>query len=96
MAEEEALDKLEELLHVQWDGKVTWSQRKLRKTSCITDMKNYPFDQQRCFIILQSDSYSDNEIDLVPIYKEGVNLLAKRKNDRGRKYVLGKYIQVNR
>ena len=59
-------------------------------------MDNYPFDRQRCTVVFMSDSYNKDEIDLVPIYEEGANLLSlTNTGNDSQGYKLGEYMQVN-
>ena len=56
VAEEENIDHKFSVARVTCNGTVKWTQRKVFKCSCPIDMRNFPFDRQRCDLV-SSTSY---------------------------------------
>ncbi len=56
VAEEENIDHKFSVARVNCNGTVKWTQRKVFKTSCPIDMRNFPFDRQRCDLVSQASN----------------------------------------
>ncbi|CAG2244298.1 unnamed protein product [Mytilus edulis] len=53
------------MMRIVMAGQVNWVQMKLITTHCDSDITYYPFDAQKCSIILSSWSYSNSEVTIV-------------------------------
>ena len=58
---------------VKCDGSVFWVTHRIYESSCIIDLSDYPFDQQRCDLWFQSLTHSGSELRL-DIYLPGFDL----------------------
>ncbi|XP_071148581.1 acetylcholine receptor subunit alpha-like [Mytilus edulis] len=53
------------MMKILKDGEVSWVQMKLLTTHCDSDITYYPFDAQKCSVILSSWSYSNTDVTIV-------------------------------
>ena len=67
-------DELSVDLQIRYTGRVFCAPHRVIKSGCLIDVTNYPFDTQTCHLWIQSVSRYDFQMDLVPYYKEPLDL----------------------
>ncbi|CAG2244294.1 unnamed protein product [Mytilus edulis] len=53
------------MMRILMEGVVNWAQMRMITTHCESDITYYPFDAQKCSIVLSSWSYSNNEVTIL-------------------------------
>ncbi|XP_052079759.1 acetylcholine receptor subunit alpha-like isoform X3 [Mytilus californianus] len=53
------------MMRILKEGKVNWAQMRMITTHCESDITYYPFDTQKCSIVLSTWSYSNSEVTIL-------------------------------
>ncbi|CAD5113922.1 DgyrCDS3081 [Dimorphilus gyrociliatus] len=59
---------------INYNGRVMWYPHTVFKSSCSVDVTNFPFDNQSCHMWFGSWTYTNDQIDLKMMTKEGIDL----------------------